>query len=225
MARPPESKEDYSTMRAGRGQLFSALDNLGTSGIASCAWGLHASQRHCCGRVTIMPELPVSYFPIAAAAISAFVSACIAWATARLGVRAEIQKLRLGVQQKVLEQLVAARLIVYPALYYLISELLKIGSTPDATALGRLLEQVNSWDSKHAILLGPHSTNVCYQFRRTLAVAASMAGDETKQRKAMDAVFSQAELLELALRSDLGIYGVEVVKGPGLLRTPRVQGY
>ena len=66
-------------------------------------------------------------------------------------------------------------------------------------------------------------------FWRTLAEAASIAGEvpasETRRQKAMEAVFSQAEQLELALRSDLGIYGIEVLQRPGLLRTPRIRKY
>ena len=176
-----------------------------------------------------MLDLPGSFTPIFGA-ISALVSACVAWATARLSVRTELHKLRLGVQQKLLEQLVAARLVVYPSLYSLLSELPKArrAVVNDAAALRNLLEQVNAWDSKHAILLGPHSTNVCYQFRKALAEATALANEalsnEVNQRKAMEAVFSQAELLELALRSDLGIYGVDVTQAPGL-RTPRVQHY
>jgi hypothetical protein len=177
-----------------------------------------------------MLDLPGSFTPIFGA-ISALISACVAWATARLSVRMELQKLRLGVQQKLLEQLVAARLVVYPDLYSLLSELPKISraAVKDAAVLRNFLEQVNAWDSKHAILLGPHSTNVCYQFRKALTEVASIAGEassnETNQRKAMEAVFSQAELLELALRSDLGIYGVEVTQAPGHVRTPQVQEY
>jgi len=182
-------------------------------------------------QVTAMPDWMGTYTPIAPAAISALVSALVAWAAARLSVRTEIQKLRLGVQQKLLEQLVAARLVVYPDLYFLLSELPKAGraAVNEPAALRGLLDQVNAWDSKHSILLGPHSTNVCYEFRRALAEAASIAreapANETKRQKAMDAVFSQAGLLELALRSDLGIYGIEVLQGPGLLRTPRIRKY
>jgi hypothetical protein len=178
-----------------------------------------------------MPSLPDSFTPFAATAISTLVSAFIAWATARSRVRTEVQTLRLGVQQKLLEQLVASRLVAYPDLCFLLSELPKIGRAivKDPTALRGLLDKVNTWDSRHSILLGPHSTNVCYEFRRTLTEAMSTANEvpsnDAQQRKAMDTVFCQAELLELALRSDLGIYGVEVVPAPGLLRTPRVQRY
>ena len=56
-------------------------------------------------------------------------------------------------------------------------------------------------------------------------MAREAPANDAKQQKAMDAVFSQAELLELALRSDLGIYGVEVLQAPGLLRTPRIRKY
>jgi hypothetical protein len=179
----------------------------------------------------LVPELPDSYMAITATTVSTIVSTLIAWATARSRVRVEVQKLRLGVQQKLLEQLVAARLVVYPDLYTLLSELSKIrrALVKDQTALVDLLDRVNAWDSRHSILLGPHSTNVCYEFRQTLAKAASIASDsasnEANVRKVLEAVLAQAERLELALRSDLGIYGVEVLQAPGLLRTPQVHRY
>lgn len=178
-----------------------------------------------------MPDWITTYQSVAPSAITALLSACVAWATTRLSVRTEIQKLRLSVQQKLLEQLVAARLIVYPHLYSLLSELPKAGRAAlnEPAALRNLLDQINGWDSKHAILLGPHTTNVCYAFRRTLAEAGSAAveapASDTRRHKTMEAVLSQAEQLELALRSDLGIYGIEVLQRPGLLQTPRIRKY
>jgi hypothetical protein len=178
-----------------------------------------------------MPEWLAPYMPVAPTALSALVSAFVAWVAARLSVRTELQKLRLGVQQKLLEQLVAARLVVYPDLYSLLSELLKTArlAVEEPNALRALLGRINSWDSKNSILLGPHTTNVCYAFRRTLAEAASTAAEvsvnETRWQKTIETLFSQAEQLELALRSDLGIYGIEVLQRPGILRTPLVRKF
>jgi len=85
------------------------------------------------------------------------------------------------------------------------------------------------WDSKHAILLGPHTSNVCYEFRQALAEAANIptsphtAGPQTQDQ--ISVLFRKAELLELGLRSDLGIYGIELTQAPDALRTLRVERY
>jgi hypothetical protein len=178
-----------------------------------------------------MADPLVPYAPVAAAAISALVSAGVAWFTARRSVAIEIDKLKLAVQQKLLEQLVAARLGTYPELYSMISELPKAARTDisNPASLQELLDKVNAWDSKHAILLGPHTTNVCYEFRQALAKGASLASKAPTEDHAAQGhtatLFRQAELLELALRSDLGIYGVELAQAPDALRTPRVEHY
>jgi len=172
-----------------------------------------------------MTESLAPFVPIAAASVSALVAALVAWITTRRTLRAEVERLRLAVQQKLLEQLVAARLAVYPELYAMLSELPKAarGTLSSPGVLRELLAKVNAWDSKHAILLGPDATNVCYAFRQTLADAGRGA-DEVDDTRLAD-LFRRAELLELALRSDLGIYGVELAQAPAALRTPFVDRY
>lgn len=171
------------------------------------------------------------YASVVSAAIGALVSAGVAWFTARRSVRTEIDKLRLSVQQKLLEQLVAARLVAYPELYSMMSELVKAAAMQvnDPDFLRDLLQKVNIWDSRYSILLGPHTTNVCYEFRHALAKAASLPAMATIEhhesgREAAE-VLRMAMKLELALRSDLGIYGVEVTQAPDALRMPRVESY
>lgn len=167
----------------------------------------------------------IPYVPVVAAGVTALISAVVAWVTARRSVKAEVDKLKLGAQQKLLEQLVDARLQCYPLLYSFISDLIKaIASPNDATnGLEALIRKVNEWDSQHAILLGPHTSNVCYDFRKTLGKAAEdhKGGVEPDWSE----LFERAELLELALRSDLGIYGVELAPVPGSLKTPQIESY
>lgn len=172
-----------------------------------------------------MANLFTPYVPIAAAAVTALVSAVVAWYTARRSVRVEIDKLKVGAQQKLLEQLVAERLATYPALYSLMSDLVKTleGHNNTQMSLNNVLKRVNEWDSKHSILLGPHTTNVCYSFRQYLKEVVNNP-DADPEGYRID-LFRKAELLELALRSDLGIYGIELAQAPGLLRTPRVEDY
>lgn len=173
----------------------------------------------------------LDYAPIVAAATSALVAAAVAWITARRGVRAQLDLLKLGVQQKLLEQLVAARLASYPELYSMISDLVKALHDRKVTAISlkALKERINAWDSQHAILLGPHTTNVCYNFRQALALAARLAGqtcvESAEAANAVTDLWGKTERLELALRSDLGIYGVELAQAPGALHTPQVERY
>lgn len=171
----------------------------------------------------VNPFIP--YVPIAAAATTAVVSALVAWFTARRSVRVEVEKLKLGAQQKILEQLVTARLSVYPALYALMSDLVKAvhSEHEDSLALETVLKNVNEWDSKHSILLGPHTTNVCYEFRQSLLHAVRNPNISSEQY--WPVLSRKAELLELALRSDLGIYGIELAPAPGSLNTPRIEEY
>lgn len=177
------------------------------------------------------PALLAAYAPVVAAATSALVAAAVAWVTARRSVRAQLDLLKLGVQQKLLEQLVAARLVSYPELYSMISDLVKAmyGRNITAVYLRALQERIHAWDSLHAILLGPHTTNVCFDFRQTLALAARLAdqtGEESAEAtNAREDLWGKAARLELGLRSDLGVYGVELAQAPDALHTPRVERY
>jgi hypothetical protein len=166
------------------------------------------------------------------ALIAAVISAAISAAVARLSVRAELKKLRLGIQQRLLEQLVAARLLVYPELYALISGVVKAWSIeiPDSVAIERLLKQVDDWDSKHAILFGRDTINICYEFRALLSVSAQHLtkishGDSASRGKIVRSIFHGIARLELALRSDLGIYGIDLAKSSTDIKTPRIEHY
>lgn len=170
------------------------------------------------------------YAPEAKAAISFLVSAAVAWLTARRKVRIELDKMKLAVQQKLLQQLVAARLAVYPELFFLLSDPQKDEDAFLSNLEYRrdLLAKINAWDSNHAILLGRHTVNVCYEFRQALAKAVNLTTTEltTQDTKggspALD-VLRNAESLELALRSDLGIYGVDLRTGS--LHLPDISDY
>ncbi len=153
-----------------------------------------------------------SFVPMAAAGLSAVVAGVVAWVVAKLGIRMEVAKLRIGTEQKLLEQLVAARLAAYPALYSLISRLpdrARSGTT-NASRVREFLGQIDAWDAEYAILLGPKTTNVCYDFRQALRKAATSAESGDIPEASGQAILNAAEDLELALRSDLGIYGLKL---------------
>ena len=178
------------------------------------------------------------YAPIAGAAISTIISAGIAWFIARRNVKTEIDKLNIAAQQKVLEHLIIARLAVYHDLYQQISDLLKHVRHGHMLIhdmellydyMKSLMDNVNEWDSRHALLLGPITINKCYDFRSCLRdlVDTLKKGSNNFDniKELIIRLRTNAQLLELALRSDLGIYGITLTQAPNLLQTPEVNRY
>ncbi len=108
-------------------------------------------------------ELRLEVAAVAAALISGVVSFAVAWQTASRTLRTELAKLE-GV---VFSRLLDARLTCYPALYAILSRLIKSIETSviGTVALSALVVEIDEWDSKYAILLGPRTTNVCWHFR------------------------------------------------------------
>jgi hypothetical protein len=182
-----------------------------------------------------MSQEVVSEAPVWAAVISAAVAAGVAWFTARASFNTEVGKLTLGVQQKLLEQMVEKRAAVYPKLYSLLSDLPKAaaGDLTNYPSPRELFAKINEWDSQHSIFLGPHTTNVCWGFRQVLRdfaedfpnlAAGAAVNSDVKER--VNDLLKHAEQLELALRSDLGIYGVDVTDPKNLkFRTTHVRRY
>lgn len=149
------------------------------------------------------PEL----IPIYSAVISAAIALLVSWFSSRRAVRLEIDKLRLSTQQLAFSKLLEVRIREYPELYSMLSDLPKAaqGET-GAVDLEQLLSRVNEWDSRHAIFMGPETSNICYAFRATLRAAAGATSAPTMTAKLLET----AERLELALRSDIGIHGIGV---------------
>jgi hypothetical protein len=96
-------------------------------------------------------------------------------------------------------------------MYALLSDLPKAREQPTTVTvdLGELLQKVNVWDSQHAMFLGSDATNVCYAFRATLRHAVLAFGNESPA--ITNELLDAAARLELALRSDLGIHGIDII--------------
>jgi len=160
----------------------------------------------------MMKRDPSLVAALISAVIAAIVSAGIAFWTSRSTVKLEMDKATVGAQQSTLHQIIQARLKAYPFAYRLISQMFKDAQekSVDRAYLERLRSAFDAWDSENGYLLGPKSTNTCYEFRqqllRTIEVARNGTFDITK-------LLHHAEQRELALRSDLGIYGFEL-QGP-----------
>jgi hypothetical protein len=157
-------------------------------------------------------------------ALSAVVSMLVAWLTSRRTMVVEREKTRLAAEQSHLEVLVQARLKEYPALYALLSDLPKaFDRWPTVTIdLPNLLTQFNQWDSQHSILMSLETSNCCNRFRMAL-VDAVFQGREPSEKDRFADLRTLAEHLELALRSDLGIHGITLLKEH--LAAPRPKTY
>ena len=177
------------------------------------------------GTFDMKPEL----IPLYSAIISAAIALVVSWFSSRRTLRLEVDKLRLSTEQLAFSKLLEVRIREYPALYSMLSDLLKaIQGEVTAVDFEQLLTRVNEWDSRCAIFLGPETSNICFSFRAMLRANASAISalttaaalptqarhTGTSQRSGRSVQGTTAELrkaaerLELALRTDIGIHGI-----------------
>jgi hypothetical protein len=140
--------------------------------------------------------------------LGALVSVLVAWVTSRRTIVVEREKTRLSSEQGNLAFLVQARLMEYPALYSLLSDMAKAFDPYPTVSLDLecLLKQFNQWDSKHSILMSLETSNCCHKFRKALVKAVH--GKLTPSKENLAHLLERATELELALRGDLGIHGL-----------------
>jgi hypothetical protein len=172
------------------------------------------------------------YIPLASTAISVLAAAAVAWYTVQRSFRTELSKLQLGVQQNLLEQLVASRLRVYPILYAVASDIIKAVSDGSVTKIMMvdMFKKVQEWDSQNALLLGADTTNVCFTFRQSLREYVDYISENglvmTNELQAhVNRLFNISQKLELGLRSDIGIYGIGLAENISSLNIPNIDNY
>ena len=167
---------------------------------------------------------PTIVAALISAVIAAIVSAGMAFWTSRSTVKLEMDKVIVAAQQNALQQIIQARLKAYPAGYCLTSQMVKDAHEKriDHEYLEGLRSAFDGWDSKNGYLLGPESSNTAFAFRHQLlsVIKESKQGDFSLKE-----LLVHAERLELALRSDLGIYGFQLQGPTPELQTPRVDRY
>ncbi len=167
---------------------------------------------------------PTVVAALISAVIAAIVSAGTAFWTSRSTVQLEMDKVIVAAQQSALQQIIEARLKAYPEVYQLVSQLNKDARAKhiDRAYLENLRLAFDRWDSRNGYLLGRDSSNTAYAYREQLlsAISESKRGDFSPK-----GLLGAAERLELALRSDLGIYGIHLQGSTPALQTPRVDKY
>lgn len=168
-------------------------------------------------------EITSAHSTIIAATISAIISFVVALWTAR----SQVRNLIISAQQNALQQIIKARLDVYAGIYRPISQLVKDADskTIDQEYLEKLRREFDDWDSQNAYLLGPDTTNTAYAFRQILRKAEKLIIGENKNTGLIEDLLEHAEQLELGLRSDLGVYGLQLQRSSSDIRTPQRTSY
>jgi hypothetical protein len=138
--------------------------------------------------------------------------------TNRLMTKMETQKLRVAARTIYETKLFEKRLDAYQSLFPLLSKFIKkieFGSVLKDD-IGKFLDAINEWDSKYAVFLSKLSADVCYEFRHELYDFAGADDARTSKllslKGFLEELRNRTAAVELALRSDLGIYGIRPSK-------------
>lgn len=157
-------------------------------------------------------EIIVAIIALLGVVLSAFVSLLVS----RRVVATESRKLRFEAKKIYDDKLLSVRVAIYPHLYFLLSSFIKMSRCKpiNRDMLEELLNGMNEWDCKNAIFLSAHAGQACHDLRHYLSRLL------TKSDKALARILSSPNFsnvlaermrrVELGLKSDLGIYGVEI---------------
>lgn len=153
------------------------------------------------------PELIV---PLGTALISGALAAVVAWWSGGRAAAAEVRRAVLSSQELALRQVISRRVDCYPEMYYLLSQLAKDleRGRVDLQYLERLEPKVDAWDSAHALFVSPGSLGGIWNFRVALSAAVRSNGESDE----IGELWKYIAPAELALRSDLGLHGMELVE-------------
>lgn len=127
----------------------------------------------------------------------------------------ELQKLRTEIQQTYADRLLEKRLEVYPELYAYLSDFIKVIRFSSVTkdSLEKLHSQVMQWDSRHSILFTARTGVIFHHFYMLLMEMVKLSDMEIRGRFSSEEEKKRLRHalsgVELALKSDLGIYVVE----------------
>ena len=127
----------------------------------------------------------------------------------------ELRKLRTEIQQTYAGLLLEKRLDSYPSLYQHLSSFIKVVEFGSITKRGleELHTSVDQWDSQHSILFTGRTANIFHEFRIWLTDLSQLSEDDIQKefasKRKKTALQQRIAQIELALKSDLGIYIVE----------------
>ena len=152
---------------------------------------------------------------IIVALLTLFSSLVVAFITSMRVASTESQKLRIEIQQTYANKLLERRLDTYPTINELLSSFIKeIRLGPlSKNRLQEFRSQIELLDTKHSVLFSAHTGVVFHRFLMTLAILAEDSDGALEKRFADNEEVREfrhrIEEVELALKTDLGIYVVE----------------
>ncbi len=146
------------------------------------------------------------------ALIGVLVSVLVSYLTSSQKTNSEIEKLRKEILQDFNVKLFEKRLEVYPELHSYLSQLIKViqFGTISQETFKEIFEKIQIWDSKNSILFSGTTGLISYELR--LKIANILKKNNAELTKEFTSLESKTELrheiqkLELALKSELGIY-------------------
>lgn len=155
--------------------------------------------------------MPKEAIPPLIALLGVMLSIAVSLLTSRMVFKNEMRKLILEARKAYDSKLLEARLNAYPALYLILSRFAKQSRHEPISRdnMDSFLRDIDEWDSRNAILFSARTGHLCGSLRESLeawlvADVATRPGMSTLQD-----LIQKIGILELALKSDLGIFGVE----------------
>ena len=176
-------------------------------------------------------ELPKEVIAAIIALTGVVLSIVISFVTSRRAIQLELRKLRLQAQQTYESKLLEIRLAVYPEVYSYLSSFIKEAQRNllSKTAVETLLSKLDEWDSKNSIYLSGDASNTLYDFRAELFGLLKESDEElTRKFRSIDFLCKLRDQIvecELALRCDLGIYGLDFSEARDEMKTRKVSQY
>lgn len=144
------------------------------------------------------------------------ISVVIAYIASARQTNIEIRKLRREILQEFNVRLFDKRFDAYTELYTYLSaftKVLQFGGQITKTAICELYDQVQKWDTKHALLFSARTGIINYEFRVMLYQLSQKSEQELAiEYSAEDALYQLRQKIgqfELALKDELGIYTFE----------------
>jgi len=156
-------------------------------------------------------ELWVAFIALVGVILSGIVSIIVS----RRTINTEFKKLRFEAKKTYDSKLLDKRIEVYPSLYFNLSDFIKKihRKSVSIEMLQSLIERIEEWDSKNAIYFSVDTANVCYKFRSRLYKLSRMPAEDFVKifavPESVKELRDQTASLEFALKSDLGIYGIQ----------------
>ena len=134
-------------------------------------------------------------------------------------ISAELRYRRVDLTTLYADKILAERLQHYPKLWLSMGRFDRVlvggpaeDVVPDAAVLLSFLKDVVAWDDAYGLLLSTNSARTCFHLRMKVhSVITSYNGPEAKLLKEDDkkALLDYMSRLEIALRTDIGIYEVD----------------